>query len=480
MINIILGKTVNFNVSDLAPNILLILKSIATYLNPAWIVNKKQFFSNSEDRYLYSFRYSSDKTKIFFSRGLLDKILQVLKVNNIDYKIIDIRTCKPLIQVYLKETESLFNYQKKALDQLTSNDEGILIADCGSGKTVIGSAIISRIQQPTLIVVTTLELMKQWIDSIKKFLDLWKYREIGQIGAGKFKIKTLTVATFQSLDNLTSQEWEILNDKFGCIIFDEVHRVSAVSLHNIANKSKAKYRYGVTATIHRKDKKQFLVFDSISYKFVTIKDEELANEGRLVSANVEFVKLFNNERIPKIYRWNGNSRVECVNWAKLYTNLSNNKFRNEIIINKIIETANKNHFCLVLSKRVDHCENLFNLLKNRNQNVTLFVGTIKNQDRQKLLKNIRQGLIKIVVATENIAAEGLDIPILSCIHLTMPTSNVSFLKQATGRIRRVYENKITPLIIDYVDCAIDKFYNMVKIRKRFYENSNFKILNDCE
>ena len=476
--DIILSRVISIKKSVVSSQILETLENLATYTDPQWIIKRmKGFRVSEEERYLFSYRTSSDDQWLFFSRGLLPKLLEVFSSNCILVNIIDKRVELSPLLIKLKSNVTLFNYQQRALKELVSGEDAILVSDCGSGKTVIGAALIASLQQPTLIVVNTLEIMKQWITSITEFVDLWKYSTIGIIGQGKYKVRPITVATFQSLDNLNKEEWKVLNEKFGCLIMDEVQHASSESLNRIANFSKAKYRFGLTATPKRKDKREFLVFDSVSHRQIKVDESELETEGRCVSASVRFITSSDPVIMPMMKRWNGIKKIDDNNWGQLYTDISANKIRNELIINTVVKTVKMGHLCLLLSNRVNHCELLFNKLVELGYTVALVLGKQNREERKETMKQVRNGEIDITIATNNLAAEGLDIPILSCVHLLMPTANESFLKQATGRIRRVSDGKVSPLVVDYVDKENDVLFGMYTRRLKFYKTFGFQILN---
>ena len=99
--------------------------------------------------------------------------------------------------------------------------------------------------------------MSEWRERLSVFLNIPK-NEIGVIGGGKKKpTGNIEVAISQSLyrDNKVSD----LAKGYGQIICDECHHVSAVGFEQIMKNSLAKYKYGLTATLKRKDGKERIV-----------------------------------------------------------------------------------------------------------------------------------------------------------------------------------------------------------------------------
>ena len=84
----------------------------------------------------------------------------------------------------------------------TKKDFGVIVAPPGSGKTVLGLAIIAEKKQPALIIVHRKQLADQWIDRIESFLKIPK-TDIGKITGGKVHAgKSVTVAMIQSLTKI--------------------------------------------------------------------------------------------------------------------------------------------------------------------------------------------------------------------------------------------------------------------------------------
>ena len=140
----------------------------------------------------------------------------------------------------------LRDYQNQALDAWTANGKrGIIVLPTGSGKTLVGIKAISLLNTPTLVVAPTLDLVDQWRSRLKKEFKT----EVGVLGGGEWDIKALTVSTYDSAYIHADK----LGNKFGLIIFDEVHHLPATGYRNIAEMFAAPCRMGLTATFERED-----------------------------------------------------------------------------------------------------------------------------------------------------------------------------------------------------------------------------------
>jgi len=152
----------------------------------------------------------------------------------------------------LQSEYELRDYQRDALDAWAENrNRGVLELPTGSGKTVIGLKAIESIGQPTLVVVPTIDLLEQWRAELEtELVDSDGGRpEIGQLGGGVQQVGDLTVATYDS----TYLRADDLGDRFGLVIYDEVHHLGGQGFRDAARLLAAPARLGLTATFERPD-----------------------------------------------------------------------------------------------------------------------------------------------------------------------------------------------------------------------------------
>lgn len=82
-------------------------------------------------------------------------------------------------------------------NEMLQHDNGIISATTAFGKTVVAISMIAQRQTNTLIVVHRRQLLEQWVERLKCFLN---EPEVGQIGAGRDKrTGKIDVAIIQSL-----------------------------------------------------------------------------------------------------------------------------------------------------------------------------------------------------------------------------------------------------------------------------------------
>jgi superfamily II DNA or RNA helicase len=185
-----------------------------------------------------------ERSKAFRAMALNYKdIADFLKISSFEYRdhVLSLLPC-PDLQTNIK----LRDYQKQALDAWIENDKrGIIVLPTGSGKTLIGIKAISLLNTPTLVIAPTLDLVDQWRSRLKEEFRV----KVGIIGGGEKEIEAITVSTYDS----AYIHAERLGNKFGLLIFDEVHHLPAEGYRNIAEMFASPFRMGLTATFERED-----------------------------------------------------------------------------------------------------------------------------------------------------------------------------------------------------------------------------------
>ncbi|QLH84441.1 DEAD/DEAH box helicase [Halosimplex pelagicum] len=171
----------------------------------------------------------------------------------------------------LDSTYELREYQRAALDDWTGADRrGVLELPTGSGKTVVGIAAMEALDTPTLVVVPTIDLLEQWRRELEREFD----REVGQLGGGEQRLADVTVSTYDSA-YLRADE---LGDRFGLVVFDEVHHLGGEGYRDIARLLAAPARMGLTATFERPDGAHEVVEELVGPLVHRIAVDELAGD----------------------------------------------------------------------------------------------------------------------------------------------------------------------------------------------------------
>jgi superfamily II DNA or RNA helicase len=164
----------------------------------------------------------------------------------------------------------LRDYQAAALGAWDDADRrGCLELPTGSGKTVIGLAAIERVGSAALVVVPTIDLLDQWRNELAAL-----GVEVGQLGGGEQRLGPVTVATYDSA-YLRADD---LGDRFGLVVFDEVHHLGGEGYRDIGRLLAAPARLGLTATFERPDGEHEVVEELVGPVVYDLDADDLAGD----------------------------------------------------------------------------------------------------------------------------------------------------------------------------------------------------------
>jgi len=327
---------------------------------------------------------------------------------------------------------------------------GIVQAKPGWGKTVAALAIAAEMGLPTLVVVHKEFLMDQWTERIEKFLPAAKIGRVQQ-NECDFLGKTIVMGMVHSLGG--DQPYpDALWEWPGLLMVDECHRIGARTWAPVPPRFSAKYRLGFTATPRRKDGADNVFWQHIGPIVFAGKEERLKPVIKRVWTKFKLVKTdrFNPHLAPK---------------ALITRFLVKSRHRNDLIIEQLIAAVTAGRKILVLSERLQHLQDMENLLRKLWPAVVgpVSIGQYVGGRTKEQLERAAQA--RVIFATIQYAAEGLDIPALDTLFLTTPMSDV---EQAVGRIQRPFHDKKDPIVVDFRDDAIPMFEAMGGKRDRFY------------
>ena len=368
---------------------------------------------------------------IRFPRGFANQAVLMCREHlGKDPEIIDKRRILPNIEFVFGGR--LRAYQQFAVDEALKKSFGVIESGTGSGKTVMGLALIAARRQPTLIIVHTKELLYQWKERAEQFLAC----DVGLVGDGKFSIEPLTVSIVNSARNRVDE----LISQFGHLVVDECHRVPATLFTDVVSKFDCQYLLGLSATAFRSDNELTkLIYFFMGDRIHRVDSEELKASGAVLKP--EIIRTGTSFT----YRYRGD-------YQSLIKALTAHEGRNMQILEDICRVAAEggSGTCLVVSDRVSHCRFFAEKLQSRGVVVELLTGQIAPESRSAIVAAVQDGKIQVLVATLQLISEGFDCPGLSTLFLTTPIVFEGRILQVIGRIVRPGENK-RARVFDYVD-----------------------------
>ncbi len=345
-------------------------------------------------------------------------------------------------------------YQERAVDALCEFVHGVLVGPCGSGKTTMGIEVIRRFGVRTLVLVHTKDLLDQWNGAIAALLGEW----------GKSNV---TVCTVQSLWATAARTAKPLPDH-GMLIVDENHHVPARCFADLVGRSTARYRYGLTATPARGDGLGPVIEWTFGPIRHTVDRAEVEAAGQVVLPRYEIVRTGFSPEVPTV--WNRVKGAGQLDYTALVTMLASNVDRSLIACSLAKREASRGHVVLILTTRVEHAEFMADMIDaDGEQPCHVVHGKVNAKVRTLMLEDVRQGKVRILVATQ-IADEGLDLPILDRLIIALPGKSEGKTMQRIGRIMRPAPGKTDCVVYDLVDdCGV--LWGQQKARKRAFEKA---------
>ncbi|OFZ51946.1 MAG: hypothetical protein A2381_01425 [Bdellovibrionales bacterium RIFOXYB1_FULL_37_110] len=467
-IKIIHGAQLEVCLEGLPSKLITKIQRTASFPNPQFYqLQRMRMPTYPHQRFIFSGELHHDK--LILPRGVLDKVTDILSNAGAKILIRDERLNKKGLKLEFKG--QLTEVQTAAVSVFKRFDNGILSAPPGTGKTVIGCALIAQRRVPTLILVHRQPLVSQWKERIIQFLGVDK-KDIGILDGNKKKrTGKIDLAMLQSLTR--SEELESIVGDYSQIIIDECHHIPATSFESVMKQFPARFVIGLTATPYRKDKLEKILFQQCG----PIRHEIKSADNGALSKKV-------------ILKETGFILPEVLSIKPAYHimahHLVNDLKRNEIITNDVISTLRENRFPLLISDRKDHLEQLSNLIVSKANTesikISLFKinGGLSHKTRNKILDEIhfanKENKKVIILATASLIGEGFDLPELDTLFLAMPLSFKGRMIQYAGRLHRLSDGKTNVLIHDYIDSHMAVTLKMYRNRINAYKEMGYTII----
>ena len=247
-VEIVLGDGIYIPKQDLPPGIVTRLMRLAAFQNPEFYRAQAMRLPTYATPRIVD--YVEDGPQfIRLPRGCLDDVGHLLRRFGITPSIDDQRCSGALASVSFRG--DLRPEQQMAASAMLAHDTGILAATTAFGKTVVAAWLIAQRGVNALILVHRKQLMEQWTDRLCEFLDITE-PEIGRLGGGRRKLRgRIDIAMIQSL--IRNREVDDRVADYGHVVMDECHHVPAPGFAQVADRAKARYVTGLSATVTRKD-----------------------------------------------------------------------------------------------------------------------------------------------------------------------------------------------------------------------------------
>lgn len=459
-------EQIHMPTSGMPGGLITMLKRLATFPNPKFYERQQMRLPTyPEQRFVFSGELR--ETELVLPRGLIDKVTALLEKAGACLSIEDRRTARKGLKVTF--TGTLTAEQQAGLIGLKSHDIGIVVMPPGSGKTVLGCAMVAQRKAPTLILVHRKPLLDQWKARLQQFLDLGDI-EVGVIAGTKQKPGgKIDIAMIQSLAK--NPELPSLAARYTHVIVDECHRIPAPSFEGVLKTFKARYVLGLTATPYRKDGMERILLHQcgpIRYS----SDADAASLGKSVLVRETSFNIPSEHGDRPAYHI-------------LAESIAHNDARNTIIAADIVAAAVKNRRILILADRTDQVLDLQKRVVEEPQRMSCPAQHFK-LDSQMGIKARREVHAAIaaacqgdrgvcIFATGSLIGEGFDLPALDTLVLASPVSFKGRLVQYAGRLLRASKGKADVRIHDYLDASSPVMLKMYRKRRKAYEDMGYSV-----
>lgn len=369
----------------------------------------------------------------------------------------------PLIDFIAQLDSDGFSGQKDAVEIMLEQEQGIVVAQPGWGKTNVALAFASECETRVLILVHTEDILQQWIDRVAETMPDAK---IGVIRGKTRRVGDITISTVQTFRRLVRIEPEY-EGRFGAVILDEAHHAPAATFDEILNSMNARYRFGFTATDRRADGKHpymTTVLGPVIYR------SKFESKVPVKVVPVKSHKFF--------YRYRGQW-----DWRNLLNALIDDEARNNKIAKLAVREIKRGNTTLILSREIKHLENIMDHIRLEfewdegwiQQCAILAAKLMTKPQRIETLNKFRSGEIKCILATQ-LADEALDVPILSRVFLTFPGKHDGRIIQQVGRALREHPEKADAVIYDVVDDRVGVLRRQWMQRKVAYKKMKIRVV----
>jgi superfamily II DNA or RNA helicase len=367
------------------------------------------------------------------------------------YAINTLKLKKPKSEYYKKMREETIYTGVLRENQVSIKDEaisnlnkfGACLISCypGFGKTSTSIYIASKIRLRTLIILNRLMLMDQWVEAIKKFCPNAKISTIKPSNKKNDKESDFIII---NAINIQKMGYEFFKD-IGVVIVDEAHLIMSQVLCQSLKYIFPKYVIGLSATPYRPDGLNALMnLYFTEFKIV----RNLKRNHSVFKVNTNFTPEVEYDRNGKVI------------WGKILESQCSNPMRNMLIVDIILK--HKDRVFLVLSKRVEQAQYIYDKLKESGEKVSLLIKSETEFDKND----------RILIGTTGKVGVGFDHDRLDSLILASDLEE--YFIQYLGRVFR--RTDVEPFIFDLVDnnSILKKHFST---RKKVYEEVGGKIVN---
>ncbi len=456
--------------TGLPPWLLVSVKHLASLHNPEFYQRQKLRLSTWQTpRFVKC--YSEDLSHLHLPRGVLEPLRTLLENAGSRLDLADDRPMPAPLPARLQLEADLTGLQQEAVEAMLAHDHGVLVAPPGTGKTVMGCAILAARGLPTLVLVHRKPLLDQWHAQLVGTLDL-DAKQLGQLGGGRNRpTGVVDLAMIQSLTRLAPADLVALFGRYGLVVVDECHHIPAFSFESCLRRAPVRHVVGLTATPYRRDGLQGI----ITMQCGPIR-HRIAPRDRDAELGVRRLALELRVRPTKFRIAADPDSAEGPPIQAVFRALVDDEQRTALVCGDVLAALAQGRRCLVLSQWKEHVHRLAQRLQDAGTQPIVLEGGLATKTRDRLLAAVQATLPDqdlLVVATGQYLGEGSPAP--SSTHCSWPSrwrSRESWCS-TPARLLRPHPGKRRVTVYDYADSAVAVLHSMHTKRLTTYRTLGF-------
>ncbi len=371
------------------------------YVQNFWIDNKYYYFPRNITKFIKSWKGEELK----FNYNFIDK-----EIKN---------------EIQLSPNFKLRDYQQKAVKQIfinwkKGNNDILLQAGTGFGKTFCMSYIITKLKRKTLILTDMTMLSEQMYKEISTNTNA----DIQIITKDTKEVKDVNIVTYQLLTR-NPNLIKMFKNEIGLIIADEIQNTGAETIKTIIQQFPAKFRLGLSATPTRSDGLTEAISDVYSY---------LVNgEGIVMPVDIHFVEELQYMLNPSNYKKNLNQIIKDLFIPTV-----------DLLVEKLVGKMNKSIMIAVDSKEIQE------ILKERYKKykTAILNASVKGNEREQILQDYENEKVKVLIGYK-VLNRGISIPRMEVLINLFAATTKENIEQLIGRLMRQHPKKEKATFIDF-------------------------------
>lgn len=444
------------------PELVEALKNRLTYKNPQYGRLKSMGIKYTTEPQFYDLSRIELAThvdpvhRMSIPRGSMDVLREELDALGFDYEVEDLRSEGDAaitgsyedawgLQGGVQFPPSklvLWDHQHDIIEAIRTYEQALVRAPTGSGKTSAVIAAIQKLSVPALVIMWDSGLLEQWQTRIVAELGI-DLKQQGLIRGKTRRLRGITLAMQQTLNNFDEKDWERLRGVFGLVACDEVQRYAANTFLRTIDRFDAKYRVGVSANERRKDGKHFLVYSMFGPVRHEVEKQKLIDRRLIHEVEVYVVPTDFRADWYAEKRDDPEQQIGGQDFNRLIDEMQSNEARNALAVDLIAQCVGQGLPTLSFTHRVDHAKMIDGLVTARGIRSGLALGGEEwSAQFTHTVQSLRDGSYQVGCGTFQKLGVGHDIPTVAAgVTVTPVHNNQPFMDQVKGRICRTSSGK---------------------------------------